>query len=110
MVWWDVEGIGAQLRCGSFSTPGVWCRSEFGRRGDERACPGKVWDPYPLPVRLVVVEPPDPHVDEVVWGALPGGEECLELPHADVGSSMWEEGHSKVPVGVDALELPLESA
>ena len=54
------------------------------------------------------VEPPDPNVDEVVLGALPGGEERLELPHADVGSSMRQDGHSEAPVGVDALEVPLE--
>ena len=73
-------------------------------------CPGNLWDPYQPLIWLVVVEPPDPHVDEVVSGALPGAELCLELPYADVGSSMCEEGHSKAPVGVDALEVPPEGA
>ena len=41
---------------------------------------------------------------------LPAAEECLVLSHADVGSSMREEGHSKALVGVCALEVPPEGA
>ena len=69
-----------------------------------------MWGPYPPLVLLVVVEPPHSDVDEIIWGALPGAEECLELPQADVGSSKWEEGDSEAPVGVDALKVPWEGA
>ena len=68
-------------------------------------CPGKVWDPYLFLVWLVVVGPPGSDIDRVVLGALPGGEERLRLAHANDGSSMGQEGHSKAPVGVDALEV-----
>ena len=63
-------------------------------------CPGEVRDQCQPLVWLVVVEAPYPHVDEVVQGTLSRGEEGLELPHADVGSSMWEEGL----VGVDIVK------
>ena len=69
-----------------------------------------MWDPYALPVWLVVVELPDPHVDEVVWGALPGGEELLELSDADVGTLPRQEGHSNALVGRNALEVRPEGA
>ena len=72
--------------------------------------PGEVRDPYLPLLWLVAVEAPDPHVNEVVRGALSGVEERLELPYADVGSYMREEGHSKAPVGSDALQVPPEDA
>ena len=71
-------------------------------------CRGEVRDPYPPLVRLVVVEPSDPHVNEVVRGALSRHEERLELPHTVVGSSMWEGGCREAPVGADALKMRLE--
>ena len=75
---------------------------------DECVCQGKVSGPYLLLVRLVVDEPADPDFHDVVSGVLPGAEECTELSHADVSSSTWQEGHSKAPVGVDALEVRQE--
>ena len=108
IVRWDVEGIGAQLWCGARPASGACCRSGLSWWGDERVCPGKEWDPYPPLVRLVVVEPPAPHVDEVVRGTLSRGEERLELPHTDVGRSMWEEGRREAPVGADTLEMRSE--
>ena len=71
-------------------------------------CPGEVRDPYPPLVRLVVVEPPGPYVDEVVRGTLSQGEERLELPHTDVGSPMWEEGCREASIAADALEMRSE--
>ena len=65
IVRWDVDGVGALLRRGSRPASGVWCRLGLGRRGEERVCPGEVRNPYPPLVRLVVVEPPSPHFDEV---------------------------------------------
>ena len=101
----DVEGVGAHLRRGSRLASGAWCRPRLGWRGDERVCPGEVRDPYPPLVRLVVVEPPDPHVDEFVLGTLSLAEERLKLPHADVGSFMWVEGRCGAPVGADIVEV-----
>ena len=73
-------------------------------------CPGEVRDPH-LPLdRLVEVEPPDPLVNEVVRGALPGVEERLELRQADVGRTLRQGSHSEAPVGVEALEVPPEGA
>ena len=66
IVRWDVDCLGAQLRRGSRPACGAWCRSGLGRWGNECVCRGEVRDPYPLLVRLLVVEPPDPHLDEVV--------------------------------------------
>ena len=62
-------------------------------------------DQYALLLWLVVVEPPDPHVHEVIRGTLSRGEERLELRGADVGSSMWEEGRREAPVRADFVEL-----
>ena len=84
IVWRDVEGIGAELWRSSFSSPGTWCTSGLEWQGHERVCPGEVWDPCLLLVWLVDAGPPDPHVHKVVWGALPGPAERLELRHADV--------------------------
>ena len=69
-VRWNIEGVGAQLRRGSRPASRVGCTSGLGQRGDESLCPGEVRDPYPPLVRLLVFEPPDPHVDEVVRGTL----------------------------------------
>ena len=62
-------------------------------------------DAAPTLVPLVVVEPPDPHVDEAVSGAFSGAEERFELPHADVGSTMRQRGKSEAPVELEVLEL-----
>ena len=70
LVRWDVEGIGAQLRRGSRLASRVGCRSGLGRQGNELVCPGEVLELYLPPIRLPVVEPPDPHVNEVVQGTL----------------------------------------
>ena len=104
----DVEVFGAQLRRGLFSGSGACSRLRPGWRGDERVCSSKVSDPHLPLVRMGEVERSDPHVDEVVLGALPGVEERLELPHADVGSTMRQEGHSEAPVRLDALAVFLE--
>ena len=104
-VRWDVEGVGLQLRLGSRLTSGAWCKPGLGRWGDVRVCPGEVRDPYLPRILLVVVEPPDQPVDEDVRGMLSQDEQHLEWPHADVGSSMWEEGRNKAPVGADVVEL-----
>ena len=73
-------------------------------------CPGEVRDPYPPLVCLVVVEPPDPQVDEVIWGTLSWGEAHLEWLYADFVSSMWGEGRRKAPVGADVIEVRPEGA
>ena len=62
-------------------------------------------DPYSPLVQVVVVEPPDPHVDEVIQGTLSQGGERLELPHTNVGSPMWEEGRREALVAADGLEM-----
>ena len=67
-------------------------------------CPGKVWDPYSPLVWFGAI------ADEVARDALAGGKEHLEMPHADAGSSMQEEGHSEATVRVDALEKLPEGA
>ena len=109
------SSYGKMLRSSAFSCgaarvrpPGLGAGLTGGRWGDERVCPGEMRDPYPPLLRLVVVEPPDPHVDEVLRGTLSQGEERLELPHADVGSSMWEEGRREAPVGADVVEMSPE--
>ena len=107
-VRWDVEGVGVQLRCGSRPACGGGCRSGLGRRDNKRVCRGEVRDPYPPPVWLVVVETPDPHVNEVVQGTLSQGEERLELPHTHVGSPVWAERPRKAPVAANALKMHWE--
>ena len=97
-----------QLRRGTRPASLVWCRPGFCRPGDERVCPGEVRNPYPLLVRLVIDEPPDPHVDEVVQGTLSQGEERLEFSHTDVCSRMSEEGSREAPVAADILEMRSE--
>ena len=71
-------------------------------------CPGEVPSPHSALVWLVEVEPPDPDVAEVICGALSGDEERLELPHADVGSTIRQLDRSDAPVGVETLEVPPE--
>ena len=58
----------------------------------------------------VEVEPPDPHVNEVVWYLLPGVEECLELSHVDWGARaplpsvpVW----SARPLGAGGCDVPV---
>ena len=99
------EGVGAQLLRSSRPASGAWCRSGLGWLCDERVWAGRVRDPYPPLVWVVVVEPPDRHVDEVIWGTLSQAEEHLELPHTDVGSSMSKEERREAPVGADTLEM-----
>ena len=108
LVRLDVENLGAQVRCGSRPASGVGCRSGLSRQDDERVCPGEVQDPYPPPFLLVVVEQPDPHVDEFPRGMLSWGEERLGLPHTEVRRPMSEEGRRKAPVAADALEIRSE--
>ena len=80
----------------------------LGLWGDERVRPGEVLDPHLPLFWLVEVEPPDPRVDEVVCGALPGDAERLESPPADARSTMRQTGHSEAPVWVQALEVSPE--
>ena len=61
--------------------------------------------PISAPGRLVVVEPPDPQVNEVVQGTLSRADERLEWPHADVGSSILGEGRREASVGADVVEM-----
>ena len=66
-------------------------------------------DPQAFLVRLVEVEHPDPRVDEVVCDLHPGCDECLELPHRDVGGCGMRQGdHGKDPVWDDILEVSPE--
>ena len=68
-------------------------------RGATSVCvQAKFWDPYSPLIWMVVVKPPDPHVDEVVWGTSSRGKQRLELPHTDIGSCMPEEGRCEQPV------------
>ena len=67
--------------------------------------PGQGAGPISPLVWLVVIEPPHPHVVEVARSTFSRGEECLQLPHIDVGSSRWEEARREAPVGADALEM-----
>ena len=78
----------------------------FGRSGNERVCPADVRDSHLLLVRLVEVEPPNTHVNEVVRDTFLEAEERLELPHVDICGTMQQGGHSEAPVGVEVLEVP----
>ena len=66
-------------------------------------CSGEVRDPYLFPIWVLVVEPPDPHVDEVVR---------VRCPRVRSASScrrrmlvVWGESRQKAPVAADALEM-----
>ena len=65
-------------------------------------------NPYLPLFWLVVVEQPDPQVDEVVRAALFQGEDHVELSHTDVGSPMLEKGRREAPLAADVLEMRSE--
>ena len=54
------------------------------------------------------VEPPDPLVHDVVWGAQPRGEEYPDLLPVDGGGTVRQGGRGKAPVWVGALEVLLK--
>ena len=60
-------------------------------------------------VGLIEVEPPDPRFDKVVRDLHPGGDECLELPHGDVGGCGVRRGDpGEERVSVNVLEVSPE--
>ena len=85
-------------------------QSGFGRRGDDPVCAREMWDPYPLLVSLVVVEPTDPHIYEVVSGALPAGEQCLGARTQMLVAQCRKRATAKGGFWVEALEVPPEGA
>ena len=94
-------GVSPRLWGGPFPAPGAWCGPGLRQRRNECVRAAQVRDPGASLVRLVEVEPPDPRVDEVVRSLHLGGDECLELPHGDVGGRSVRQGdHAKSLFGL----------
>ena len=56
------------------------------------------------------VEPPNPHVDELVWYPFPRVEERLELSYIDRDCSLRWRDCGNESVGLDVLEVLLKGA
>ena len=107
-MWRDVEGLPVQLWGCSVLGPRGWRGAALGLRVNKGACPAKVRDPQPSLVGLVEAEPPDPCVEDVIWGSLPRGEEYPKLRQVDGGGAVWQGNHGKAPLLVNALEVLLK--
>ena len=99
------------LFCGAacFRAPGAWRRPGLRQLCNERVRRAQVRDPQTSLVRLVESKAQDPHVNEVVCNLHPAADECLELPHGDVGGcSVRQVDHGEEPVSVDVLDVSPE--